>query len=643
MQHIFPLTEHVSNVDMRRPIDKVTFSKETTTVTSTPPSLSSTSIDPPLSKSTPHSALEMKISASMVLEMPRPSIPNGSSSPLIQVAEQKTGISSPPLMQVVEKKTTVPPSMSNGSLPPPQSVAAPCIQGTKAVERIHINGQLMPPALNLVNPPYMPKLLPLPPSPASLKQRQQVLRTQQQRLLLLRHASKCIHPVGTCTTTPHCGSMKILGYHIASCSEQQCSTPHCISSRHLLSHYHKCANPRCEICASVRDAITKAQLKARKTKDILDTANALPIPQLIHQTHLLKTATQWALNNVQRSMQHYQMAVLRVNSSSENIKQREITEAYQCKERVIAFKQQAAHYQMQFQAFFHVVRAKEVAEATKAQQVKQSHVDSMRTMQQQIQMQRQAQLQGMSDADQLPHPTTLITATARNTALAACARSRTQQHALHTQNKEPFKLKHKKRPTTSENVSQIMSSSPALLNARLTSEEEMVLATPHDQPLWVSQNASKDVPSSSAGCSRYEPRSVLESLMTTASHNAPGSSKNQVVKPLAFRVFFESKTTLVKSAYVAYQGIWHALSKLYNFSEQVYEVVLPFPDVATPCEPYFFQMTTTEGDTYRLPESPQLLFWNLNELETSSPKTTTLSVRSRRSHYFAWQSSSSRE
>jgi E1A/CREB-binding protein len=58
------------------------------------------------------------------------------------------------------------------------------------------------------------------------------LHQQQQRLLYLRHASKCIHVDGRCPQGyPNCIGMKELWKHIASCREQRCKFPHCVSSR----------------------------------------------------------------------------------------------------------------------------------------------------------------------------------------------------------------------------------------------------------------------------------------------------------------------------------------------------------------------------------------------------------------------------
>jgi E1A/CREB-binding protein len=88
----------------------------------------------------------------------------------------------------------------------------------------------------------------------------QKVRHKQQRLLLLRHASRCQHE-GTCPVTPHCASMKKLWEHIAHCKNQQCQVPHCMSSRYVLSHYRRCKDARCPACAPVRETIRKSHEK----------------------------------------------------------------------------------------------------------------------------------------------------------------------------------------------------------------------------------------------------------------------------------------------------------------------------------------------------------------------------------------------
>jgi len=105
-------------------------------------------------------------------------------------------------------------------------------------------------------------------------QRQQVLRQQQQRLLLLRHASKCPHENGTCPVTPHCSGMKRLWKHIAECKDQQCQMAHCVSSRYVLSHYHRCKDPRCAVCGPVREAIQRNHEKAKQLAMAQQVSNA---------------------------------------------------------------------------------------------------------------------------------------------------------------------------------------------------------------------------------------------------------------------------------------------------------------------------------------------------------------------------------
>ena len=94
--------------------------------------------------------------------------------------------------------------------------------------------------------------------------RQQVLRHQQQRLLLLRHAAKCQHEDGKCRVTPHCAGMKRLWKHIAECKNQKCLVPHCVSSRYVLSHYHRCKDVRCPVCGPVREAIHRSHEKQKQ-------------------------------------------------------------------------------------------------------------------------------------------------------------------------------------------------------------------------------------------------------------------------------------------------------------------------------------------------------------------------------------------
>eukprot|EP00563_Minutocellus_polymorphus_P002193 CAMPEP_0181047378 /NCGR_PEP_ID=MMETSP1070-20121207/14848_1 /TAXON_ID=265543 /ORGANISM="Minutocellus polymorphus, Strain NH13" /LENGTH=1781 /DNA_ID=CAMNT_0023126047 /DNA_START=297 /DNA_END=5642 /DNA_ORIENTATION=+ len=101
-----------------------------------------------------------------------------------------------------------------------------------------------------------------------ISDRQQVLRHQQQRLLLLRHAAKCPHEDGRCPVTPHCAGMKRLWKHIAECKDQKCLVPHCVSSRYVLSHYHRCKDVRCPVCGPVREAIHRSHEKQKQMQSL---------------------------------------------------------------------------------------------------------------------------------------------------------------------------------------------------------------------------------------------------------------------------------------------------------------------------------------------------------------------------------------
>ena len=88
------------------------------------------------------------------------------------------------------------------------------------------------------------------------EQRQKTLYNQQQRLLFLRHGSKCKHVDGKCPQNlPNCENMKDLWLHIKECRVPRCKYPRCISSRYVLSHYHKCKDEQCIVCGPVRKII----------------------------------------------------------------------------------------------------------------------------------------------------------------------------------------------------------------------------------------------------------------------------------------------------------------------------------------------------------------------------------------------------
>jgi hypothetical protein len=89
--------------------------------------------------------------------------------------------------------------------------------------------------------------------PVAVAKKNKAVRYQQQRLLLLRHASKC--KVGPTCTTKHCQQMVLLWRHMKKCRDKDCQTAHCLSSRMVLNHYRKCKSERttssCEVCGPV--------------------------------------------------------------------------------------------------------------------------------------------------------------------------------------------------------------------------------------------------------------------------------------------------------------------------------------------------------------------------------------------------------
>lgn len=67
-----------------------------------------------------------------------------------------------------------------------------------------------------------------------------VILMQRDRLVQLRHASKCPAPPGQCEISPYCGRLKALWKHILDCKSEYCRVPLCASSRFILHHYGGC-------------------------------------------------------------------------------------------------------------------------------------------------------------------------------------------------------------------------------------------------------------------------------------------------------------------------------------------------------------------------------------------------------------------
>eukprot|EP00548_Thalassiothrix_antarctica_P005641 CAMPEP_0194137570 /NCGR_PEP_ID=MMETSP0152-20130528/7459_1 /TAXON_ID=1049557 /ORGANISM="Thalassiothrix antarctica, Strain L6-D1" /LENGTH=1691 /DNA_ID=CAMNT_0038834663 /DNA_START=284 /DNA_END=5359 /DNA_ORIENTATION=- len=155
--------------------------------------------------------------------------------------------------------------------PQPQHIQAQAPQPAAQPQPVQMQYQPQQPAPTPAPQPAAPQPQQIAAPPGTngargrqVSDRQQVLRHQQQRLLLLRHAAKCQHEDGRCPVTPHCAGMKRLWKHIAECKDQKCLVPHCVSSRYVLSHYHRCKDVRCPVCGPVREAIHRSHEKQKQ-------------------------------------------------------------------------------------------------------------------------------------------------------------------------------------------------------------------------------------------------------------------------------------------------------------------------------------------------------------------------------------------
>lgn len=148
-----------------------------------------------------------------------------------------------------------------------QGQSQPTVQHQPPVQQIQFQQQPQVQGTTSMQMPGLPSgasaASAVPGASRQVSDRQQVLRHQQQRLLLLRHAAKCQHEDNRCPVTPHCAGMKQLWKHIAECKNQKCLVPHCVSSRYVLSHYHRCKDVRCPVCGPVREAIHRSHEKQK--------------------------------------------------------------------------------------------------------------------------------------------------------------------------------------------------------------------------------------------------------------------------------------------------------------------------------------------------------------------------------------------
>ncbi|ETW08045.1 hypothetical protein, variant [Aphanomyces invadans] len=100
-----------------------------------------------------------------------------------------------------------------------------------------------------------------------------VLRRQQDRLCMLRHASTCAAPL---CPMAYCVDMKVLWKHICECRQSQCTVDHCISSRYVLSHFKQCQKPDCGVCVPVRHAIKIIDSTKTNPQELQQLASSCP-------------------------------------------------------------------------------------------------------------------------------------------------------------------------------------------------------------------------------------------------------------------------------------------------------------------------------------------------------------------------------
>lgn len=85
-----------------------------------------------------------------------------------------------------------------------------------------------------------------------LKFSKEIIQKQQERLILLRHASQCKDK--NCKIKV-CPKAKSLWKHIIKCEDNNCNFKLCLSSRYVLTHYHRCKDKKCKVCVPVRKKI----------------------------------------------------------------------------------------------------------------------------------------------------------------------------------------------------------------------------------------------------------------------------------------------------------------------------------------------------------------------------------------------------
>ena len=178
-----------------------------------------------------------------------------SSSPLDPAPFRSDGGRAVPVTSLSQRGPDYRPGGSHRSSGSPPSVSW-------GREQVGSDPTVLPPPSSSRPDPYAGQAPPPPPNSGEAllpSSNDPKIKHKQQRLLLLRHASKCQAEDGRCSVTPYCASMKRLWRHISDCRDQRCPVQHCMSSRYVLSHYRRCRDTRCPACAPVRESIRKGQ------------------------------------------------------------------------------------------------------------------------------------------------------------------------------------------------------------------------------------------------------------------------------------------------------------------------------------------------------------------------------------------------
>lgn len=132
---------------------------------------------------------------------------------------------------------------------------------------------------NSLVPPIPEICRPVSSSKQHSAQRKREIKQQQQRLLLLRHASRCT--AGPSCKTQFCPQMVELWKHMKECTDKNCQTSHCLSSRCVLNHYRSCKaekkTPTCEVCSIVTKQSKLSQ--SQTDGDQFDMLNNTDVPR----------------------------------------------------------------------------------------------------------------------------------------------------------------------------------------------------------------------------------------------------------------------------------------------------------------------------------------------------------------------------